>query len=139
MYNKCIFIGRLTKDVEQINTKTGTTLAKFGLAVNNKYKKDGQLIEETMFIDCVAFAKTAENMINYTKKGMLVLVEGKLKLDTWQDAKTGQNRYKHTLTVDVVKFLEFKDSVPELPKNTNEVFKQEKTNSPTWNNDEPPF
>jgi len=134
MYNKCVFVGRMTKDAEQVTTKTGIVLAKFGLAVNNKYKKDGQVVEETMFIDCTCFSATAENMLKYTKKGMLILVEGKLKLDTWQDANTGQNRYKHTLTVDVVKFLEFKNNEADNTATAKNV-----EYKPNYVQDEPPF
>lgn len=130
MYNKCIFIGRMTKDAQPFDTKTGIKISKFSLAVNNKYKKDNQVIEETMFIDCTCFNVTAENVLSYTHKGMLVLVEGKLKQETWQDSNTGQNRHKHVLNVDTVKFLEFKNDTKTDTGTTKE---------PEWMKDAPPF
>lgn len=104
--NEVRLIGRLTRDVELRSTSTGQSIAQFGLATGRKYQgNDGTLKEETTFIDITAWGKTAENVSKYCKKGSLVFVGGRLKLDTWQDKTTGANRSKLSVVAENIQFL----------------------------------
>ena len=101
-YNKVLIMGNLTRDPELKQTPSNQSVAQIGIAVNRKYKgREGDLKEETTFVDCEAWGKTAETMAKYLSKGKPVFVEGRLKLDQWQD-KDGNNRSK--LKVDVENF-----------------------------------
>lgn len=92
-YNKVILKGRLTRDVEFRATAGGTSVARLGLAVNRKYKKgDGQVVEEVTFVDVDLFGRWADIANESLSKGAPVLVEGRLKLDQWDDKNTGQKR-----------------------------------------------
>ena len=104
--NKVMLMGNLTRDPELRYTPSGTAVASFGLAVNRKWRsKDGQDREETLFVDVTAFARQAEVMSEYLSKGRPVFIEGRLKLDKWQDKETGANRSKHTVVVDNFQFI----------------------------------
>lgn len=104
-YNKVIIGGNLTRDPELKYTPQGTAIARVGLAINSKYTtKDGTKKEETTFVDVDAFGKTAENAAKYLKKGSSILVEGRLKLDTWDDKTTGQKRSKLGVLADSIQF-----------------------------------
>lgn len=118
-YNKVIIAGHLTRDPEIRHTQGGMQIANFGIAVSNRWKKDGEQREEVMFIDCAAFGKLAETLAPRVKKGSPLLVEGRLKLETWE--KDGQKRSKHTVTIDNFQFLggkrdEAEDEEPSAPK-----------------------
>lgn len=100
-YNKIILMGRLTRDVELRHTNNNTAIANFGLAVNHKYKDK----EDTMFIDCAAFGRTAEVAAQYLSKGDPVMVDGRLVLDEWQDKKTGDKRSRHKVDVHTLQLM----------------------------------
>lgn len=103
-FNKVILIGHLTSDPEIKNLQGGSSVTSFGIAVNSKWKsRQGEVKEDIMFIDCAAFGRTAEFIYQYFNKGSAALVEGKLKLDQWQD-KDGNRRSKHKVSVDNVSF-----------------------------------
>lgn len=105
-YNKVILMGRLTRDIELRYTNTNTSIANIGLAVGRKYKtKDGETREETCFIDCEAWGRTGEVMKQYLAKGRPVFIEGRLKLEQWQD-KDGTNRQKHRVVVESFQFVD---------------------------------
>ncbi|MGX3010016.1 single-stranded DNA-binding protein [Helicobacter sp. 23-1044] len=109
MFNKIIIVGNLTRDVELKYLQSGSAVATIGLASNRKYKKqDGDWAEETCFVDVSLFGRTAEVANQYLKKGSQVLIEGRLKLDTWNDAN-GQKRSKHTITAESMQMLGKKD------------------------------
>jgi len=80
-YNKVILVGRLTRDPEIRSTVNGSTVANFTLAVDNGYGNN----KSTDFINIVGFGKQAEFASNYLKKGLLVLVEGQLRINKWTD------------------------------------------------------
>ncbi|HRP63886.1 MAG TPA: single-stranded DNA-binding protein [Phycisphaerales bacterium] len=91
-YNKVLLMGNLTRDIELKHTPSGQVVGNIGLAVNRRYKtNEGEQREETTFVDCEAWGRTAEVMNQYLSKGRPVFIEGRLKLDTWQD-KDGSNR-----------------------------------------------
>ncbi|HVJ80478.1 MAG TPA: single-stranded DNA-binding protein [Planctomycetia bacterium] len=105
--NKVLLIGRLTRDPEVRFTPSGMAIADIGLAVNKRRKaQDGSWQEETAFINCTAFGRTAELAQQYLKKGRQVFVEGSLRFDQWEDKNTGQKRSKLDVTIDNLQFLD---------------------------------
>jgi single-strand DNA-binding protein len=106
-YNKVILLGNLTRDPEIRYTPNGTAVASFTLAVNKKYRAKGsdEVKEEVSFIDCVAFAKQAENIAQYQNKGDSTLVEGEIQQRRWEDKETGQKRSKIEVAVRMVQFM----------------------------------
>lgn len=105
-FNKSILLGNLVRDPELRYTPKGTAVCQIGLAVNRKWKSEsGEMKEEVSFIDCEAFGKTAETIGQYCKKGRPLLVEGRLKQDSWQDKQSGQNRSKLKVIVETFQFI----------------------------------
>jgi len=90
-FNRVILMGNLTRNVELRHTSGGTAVADIGLAVNNRRKVvDGRWVDETTFVDVTLWGRTAEVADEYLSKGSPVLVEGRLKLDTWQGNDGGK-------------------------------------------------
>lgn len=104
--NRVFLMGNLTRQVEIKHTGGNVAVGNFGLAVNRKFKsKDGQQQEETLFIDCTAWGKTAEVMAQYLGKGDPVFVEGRLSLSQWEDKNGGGKRSKISVTVENFQFI----------------------------------
>lgn len=99
-FNRIILCGNLTRDPQMKYLPNQTPLVEFGLAVNRKFKVNGEDREEVLFIDCTLFGKGAEVINQYCQKGKQILVEGRLKLDTWEDKQGGGKRSKHTVVID---------------------------------------
>ena len=100
-YNRIILVGNLTRDPQLRYLPSQMAVVDFGLAVNHKFKtKTGEDRDEVLFIDCSCFGRGAEVINQYCQKGKQLLVDGRLKLDTWDDKQTGQKRSKHTVVVD---------------------------------------
>jgi single-strand DNA-binding protein len=112
MYNKVILVGNLTKNVELKYLPSGSSVAKFGLATNRKWKdkNSGDNRQEVMFIDITTFGRSAEIANQYLKKGSKVLIEGRLVLNQWTD-QNGQNRSKHEIQADNVQFMDTKAEI----------------------------
>lgn len=106
--NRVLLMGNLTRDIEIKYTANNNAVANIGLAVNRRYRSGDEYREETTFVDCEAWGKTAETMAKYLSKGRPVFIEGRLKLDEWQD-KDGNRRTK---MVTVVENFQFIDSRP---------------------------
>lgn len=105
-FNKVFLMGNLTRDVELRHTSGNQAVANIGLAVNRRYRTgDGENREETTFVDCEAWGRTAETMAKYLSKGRPVFIEGRLKLDSWQD-KEGNNRSKIRVVVEGFQFID---------------------------------
>lgn len=103
--NRVFLMGHLTRDPELRYTPSGSAVCDFTLALNRKWKNaEGQAQEEVSFIDCTAWAKTAETIAQYTKKGRPLFVEGYLVQDRWE-AEDGQKRSKIKVTVNAFQFL----------------------------------
>ncbi len=100
-FNKVVLVGNLTRDWEIRATKGGLAIGKSSIAVNRR-RKDEE--EETMFVDVVAFGKTAETLAEYTRKGRLLLVEGRLSLSQWVD-KENNRRSKHEVVLESFQFM----------------------------------
>ncbi|HXR47305.1 MAG TPA: single-stranded DNA-binding protein [Candidatus Limnocylindrales bacterium] len=105
-FNKVILMGNLTRDPELRYTPKGTAIARIGLAVNRVWKTEtGESKEEVTFVDCDAYGKTGETIGQYLKKGSPVLVEGRLRLHTWEDKNTKQKQSKLRVDVENFKFV----------------------------------
>jgi single-strand DNA-binding protein len=105
-FNKVILVGNLTRDPELRYTPKGTAIAKIGLAVNRVWTNEaGEKKEEVTFVDVDVFGRTAENVGQYMRKGRPILVEGRLRLDQWDDKQTGQKKSKLGVVAETVQFL----------------------------------
>jgi len=92
-FNKVILVGNVTRDVELRQVGSGSSVCDLGLAVNDRKKtQSGEWIDETTFVDVTLWNKTAEIAAQYLGKGSPVLIEGKLKLESWET--DGQKRTK---------------------------------------------
>lgn len=120
--NKCVLSGRTTRDAD-IRTSEKTIIARFNLAVDRRFKRD-----ETDFISCVAFGKTAEFIEKYIPKGTKIMVEGRIQTGSYT-TQTGEKRYTTDIIVENVEFAESKkaenpadgfqniaDEVPPFPE-----------------------
>src|ERR1700746_853216 len=106
-FNKVILAGNLTRDPELRYTPKGMAIAKLGLAVNRDWKSEtGETKEEVTFVDVDAFGRQAEVISQYLKKGRPILVEGRLKLDQWDDKQTGQKRSRLGVVLESFQFLD---------------------------------
>ena len=106
MFNKVILLGNLTRDIELRYLQNGTAIGKSAIAVTRKFTNaNGEKSEKTCFVDITFWGKTAEVSNQYLRKGSKVLIEGSLELEQWQDQQTGQNRQKHSVTVETMEML----------------------------------
>ncbi len=106
-FNKVILVGNLTRDPELRYTPSGTAIAKLSLAVNRSWRSEsGENREEVTFVDVDAFGKQAETIGQYLRKGRPILVEGRLKMDQWEDKQTGQKRSRLGVVLEVFRFLD---------------------------------
>jgi len=105
-FNKVILVGNLTRDPELRYTPKGTAIAKVGIAVNRVWTSEaGEKKEEVTFVDVDVFGRTAENVGQYMRKGRPILIEGRLRLDQWDDKQTGQKRSRLGVVAETVQFL----------------------------------
>ena len=129
--NKVILIGNLTGDPELRYTSGGTARTRFSIAVNRQYKDaSGQLKEEVTFVPIVTWGPQAENCANYLSKGRSVAVEGRLRIDSFENTE-GERRKVVEVVATTVQFLggpsRSNDSAGSVSSPTNE---------PTMENDE---
>ena len=105
-YNRVVLVGNLTRDPEYRQLASGQGVCKLGLATNRQFKnrQTGNLIQEVCYIDIDVWGAQAESCNQYLQKGRGVLIEGRLKQDTWED-QNGQTRSKHLIVADRVVFL----------------------------------
>lgn len=96
-------MGNITRDIELRHTQGGTAVTDLGIAVNDRVKKGDERVDEACFVDVTVWGKQAENVNEYLNKGSGVLVEGRLKLEEWE--QDGQRRTKHKVVADKVVFL----------------------------------
>ena len=112
--NKLFLAGRLTRDPELRYTPQGMALCKMGLAASRFYKgRDGERKEETVFVEVTAWDKSAEYVGERLKQGAPLLIEGRLRTDSWEDKQTGQRRSK--LEVTAVRVQELSWSTDRAP------------------------
>ena len=101
--NHVVLVGRLTRNAELKYTTSGGAVSKFGIAINQRRKKDDQWVDEAHFFDVVVWGKTAEALNQYLVKGKQVGVEGSLRQDRWE--KDGQARSKVKITASNLMLL----------------------------------
>lgn len=102
--NTVLIAGNLTRDPQLTYTPKGTAVAQLSLAINDRYKaQDGTIKETVTYVDVEVWGKTAENCAQYLAKGRPVFIEGKLKLETWE--QDGAKRSKMKVRADRVQFI----------------------------------
>lgn len=104
--NKLFLMGNLTREPELRYTSGGAAVCGFGLAMNRRYSTaSGEQREDVCFVDIDVWGKQGESCKNYLRKGAPVFIEGRLKMDSWQDRETGKTRSRLTVTAERVQFL----------------------------------
>ena len=107
--NTVIIAGNLTKNPESKQTPSGTAICKLDLAINEKRKSGDEWVDETTYVNNITvFGRQAENCAEYLSKGSPVLIEGRLKYNTWEDKDTGKTRGRLEVTAYKVQFLSTK-------------------------------
>lgn len=104
-YNKVVLVGNLTRDPELKPVGAGN-VCRLSLASNHSYKnrQNGQLVQEVCYVDVTVWGPQGDSCAQYLLKGRPVLIEGRLKLDSWKDTD-GKMRSKHSIVADKVVFL----------------------------------
>ena len=106
-FNKVILAGNLTRDPELRYTPNGTAIAKLSLAINRAWTTEaGEKKGEVTFVEVSAFGRTGEVIAQYLKKGRPLLVEGRLRLETWDDKETGKPRQKLSVICESFQFMD---------------------------------
>lgn len=106
-FNKVILAGNLTRDPELRYTPNGSAVGKIGLAINRTWRdQSGAKRTDTTFVDVDCFGKQAETISRYLRKGRPILIEGRLKLDSWEDKQSGQKRSRLGVVLEAFQFLD---------------------------------
>ena len=109
-FNKVFLMGNLTRDPQLRYTPSQMAVADFAIAVNSKFRtKAGEDREEVTFVDITAWGKQAEVINQYFTKGKPIFVEGRLKLDTWEDKQGGGKRSKMNVVLENFQFIGGRD------------------------------
>ncbi len=104
-FNRVILLGNLTRDPQLRYLPNNTAVCEFGLAVNRRWRDaDGNMREETCFVDVSAFGRQAETINQYMSKGRPILIEGRLKFDSWT-AQDGSRRSKLSVVAERFQFV----------------------------------
>lgn len=105
-YNRVVLVGNLTRDPDYKQLSSGQGICRLSLATNRQFKnrQTGAMVQEVCYIDIDVWGAQAESCNQYLQKGRSVLVEGRLKFDSWEDAQ-GNKRNKHSVVADRVVFL----------------------------------
>jgi len=107
--NKVILVGRLGKDPELRSIPSGTSVAKFSLATDERFTdKNGDKQERTEWHNIVVWGKLAEICGQYLRKGKLVYIEGSLRTDSWDDKETGVKKYRTEIIANTMQMLDKK-------------------------------
>ncbi len=103
--NECHFLGNLTRDPELRELASGKRVVKFGIAVNRRYKKNGEVVKEVSFLDHEAWDVTADIIAKHFQKGDAIIVHSSVQQDNWKDKNTGDNRSKLVFRVNRIDFV----------------------------------
>ena len=128
-FNKVIIAGRVTRDIELRQTTSGTAVTDISLAVNKTFMKDGEKKEETVFVECTLWGRTAEVAHQYSGKGQPLHIEGRLAQDVWEDKETGAKRSKLKVVGENIQLLGNKGE--SSSKNQNNGEHQKPSTEPT--------
>jgi single-strand DNA-binding protein len=107
-FNRVVLVGNLTRDVELRYTGQQTAVTDIGLAINEKVKRNNEWVDDVVFVDITLWGRTAEIASEYLNKGSSVLIEGRLKFDTWE--KDGQKHSKLRVVGERLQMLGSKGS-----------------------------
>ncbi|MFY0521412.1 single-stranded DNA-binding protein [Lysinibacillus sp. UGB7] len=108
MINRTVLVGRLTKDPQLSYTPSGIAMARFTVAVNRTFSKEGEE-KQADFISCVTWRKQAENLANFMKKGNLIGLEGRIQTGSYE-GQDGKRIYTTDVVADSIQFLEPKNN-----------------------------
>lgn len=104
--NKVLLMGNLTRDPELRVTPKGTPICQFSLAINRQFKMEsGETREEVIYVDIEAWGKQGETIAKYCTKGRPLYVEGRLRLDQWEDKNTKEKRSRMKVVLEQFQFL----------------------------------
>ena len=122
--NKVILMGRLTKDVEMRQTPNGVSVARFTIAVNRRFAKEGQ--QQADFINCVAWRQTGEFIARYFQKGSMIAVVGSIQSRSW-DGQDGKKQYTTEVNVEEAYFTGSKSEIGynQTPQNYKQAPQQQ--------------
>lgn len=136
MINTVTLVGRLTKDPELRYTPSGVAVARFTLAVNRQYKKEGE--QQADFINIVTWRKTAENTANFLRKGSLAGIVGRIQTGSY-DGQDGKKVFTVEVVAENVQFLEPKsaNNAPNGNGNTNGYQQQQNATQGNYGSQEP--
>lgn len=131
--NKAIMIGRLTKDADVRYTNDGKAIARYTLAVDRRFKREGE--QSADFINCVAFGKAAEFAEKYLKQGIKIAVDGRIQTGSYTK-QDGTRVYTTDVIIENQEFVERKADRTEMPPSQPDDFVSVPDNI---NSDELPF
>lgn len=126
-------MGNLTRDPELRQTQSGASVLGAGLAVNESYTaQDGSKRDNTTFVELSAFGKTAENIARFFSKGDPILIDGRLRQESWTDKQSGKARSKIVVAVERFEFVKSREQSAQTAA---------KPSAETYDDieDEPPF
>lgn len=128
MINRSVLVGRLTRDVDLRYTANGTAVATFTVAVNRQFTNvNGE--READFINCVIWRKAAENFSNFTHKGSLVGIDGRIQTRNYENQQ-GQRVYVTEVVVENFALLEPKSANNNHPSQNNNIPNNNHSNGP---------
>lgn len=132
--NKVQLTGNVAREIETRYTQGGMAIASFSIAVNSQRKVNDEWVDEVDFFDITFFGKRAETVAKYFTKGLKVLILGRLKTDSWDDATSGQKRYKTHVIAEDFEFMSSKaensQQEPQRPYNSQQQPQQPQKPTP---------
>ena len=147
-YNKVILAGFISREVELRYLPNGTAVAQFGIATNREWKSEsGEKKTEVCFVDISAFGRTAEVLAQYVKKGDPLMLDGRLKLESWEDRQTHEKKQKLKVILETFTFLKSgsdrgddsdRPAQPRQPTAREQARSQAKADKPGEGDDYPP-
>lgn len=140
-YNRVMLMGNVTRDIELRYLPDGTAVTDMGMALNESYKDaSGNQVDSVVFVDVTLWKRTAEIAAEYLRKGSPVFIEGRLKLDTWE--QEGQKRSKLKVVGTRLQLIGSKpqqDSQPPTPPQQQSPPPQQPAQQPHWEEENTPF
>lgn len=127
-FNRVILVGNLTRDVDVRRTQQGTAVTDIGLAVNERIKRNDEWVDEVNFFDITLWGRTAEIAGDYLSKGSSVLIEGRLRYETWE--KDGQKRSKIKVIGEKMQMLGSKGGGGGAQRPTNQGSQNHQASAP---------
>jgi single-strand DNA-binding protein len=131
-YNRVILIGNVTRDIELRHVGSGTAVTDLGIAINERIKKGEDWVDDTTFVDCTLWGRTAEVASEYLSKGSPVMIEGKLRFEQWE--KDGQKHSRLKVVGERLQLLTKKPTDSAPPQRTEQ---RRSTDQPTPDDDAP--